>query len=494
MPLPNQTIDPTALGSALLNLVNGQSGGSTAIKAVSGSPNAQYMHGYGGLFSTPGVRAPVFSAMGLPVSGLLARLPAIPNDEDYPLFAILTGQTDNTGTQPLGNCPDYPVVGKLKACRQNMVFGRRGIATEVFDITRVGRRNDRSEMLDFQLIGNALAGGQQGAKTGIPGIFGNGGGDILNNEIMAQMYKMAVGFVYETSADLWTANHDTSAIDMYGLQKLVNTGYRDVLQGVPCTAADSLVRPFGSATIGQGVNGAVLVAELVYQYRYVRNIANHTRVKATWAFVMRESLFYEVTAVWPCSYYTNRCTTNGNTNFTDAEALTRMRDEMRGDIDNYTGQFLWVDGQKVEVIIDDTVPETMSAGGKFVSDIYLLPMTVNNLPVTFIEYFNYDGPNGPIKAAQALGGGAQNFVMSVDGGRFLIIYKTPTNTCFQYQMQSEMRLILRTPFLAARTTNVGYVPLIANRNYDPNSASFYDGGGIQNNNGFNPPYYYSPVA
>lgn len=492
MPSTNQTIDPTALGSALLNLVNGQSGGSTANKAVSGTPNASYMHGYGGLFSTPGVRAPVFSAMGLPVSGLLKRLPAIANDEDYPLFAILTGQTGNTGTQPTGLCPDYPVVGNLKVCRQYMPFGRRGISSQVFDITRVGRRNDRSEMLDFQLIGNALAGSNQAPN--VPGLLGNGSGDILNNEILSQWYKMAVGLVYSTSADLWAANHDTSTIDFYGAQKLINTAYRDALQGTLCPAADSLVRNFGSLTIGQGANGAALVSELVYQYRFVRNLASHIGVKATWAYVMRESMFYEVTAVWPCSYYTNRCTTNGNTNFTDAEALTRMRDEMRGNLDDYTGQFLWVDGQKVEVIIDDTIPETQSAGGKFVSDIYLLPMTVNNLPVTFIEYFNYDGANGPVKAAQALGGANQQYVMSVDGGRFLLIYKTPTNTCFQYQMQTELRLIERTPFLATRTTNVGYVPLIANRNFDPAAPSNYVDGGIINNNGFNPPFYYGPTV
>src|SRR4051812_30449247 len=107
---PQTQLDPAAI--AMLNaFASSASGGSTVNKAASGTPSAQYMHGYGGLFATPGVRAPVFSAMGLPVSGLLARLPAIPNDEDYPMFAVLTGLTDNTGAQPLGNCPDYPVVG-----------------------------------------------------------------------------------------------------------------------------------------------------------------------------------------------------------------------------------------------------------------------------------------------------------------------------------------------------------------------------------------------
>lgn len=491
------SVDPAALGTALLSLVNGQSGGGTAAKAVSSTPTAQNMHGFGGLFATPGVRAPIVSAMGLPVSGLLARLPAIPNDEDSPLFGILTGQTGNTGSQPTGPCADFPVVGKLKLCRQYMPFGRRGISTEVIDLTRVGRRNDRSEMLDFQLMGGGpLVGGQQGKN--VPSMFGNNS-NILNNEIGSQLYKVGVGWVYETAGDIYTANHDSSVIDFYGLQMLIKTGYRDALGSQPCLAVDSMVRNFGSATIGQGTNGFALVQELVYEYRYVRNIAKHTGNRATWAFVMTESAFFEVTAVWPCSYYTNRCTTvagaanSGNINNTDAVELGKMRDEMRGDMENYTGQFLWIDGIKVEVIIDDTTPETMTAGGKYTSDIYLLNLTLNGMPSTLIEYFDYDSANGPIKAGQQFLGD-KTPILSVDGGRFLLIYKTPTNTCVQYSLQTEYRLIVRAPFLCARLQNVSYVPLLHTREFDPSSPNFYLNGGIQNTLGFAPPVYYGPTA
>lgn len=497
MPISTQVqVDPTALGTALLSLVNGQSGGGVANKATSNVPTFQNMHGFGGLFATPGVRAPIVSAMGLPVSGLLARLPAIPNDEDYPLFGILTGQTGNTGAQPTGPCALFPVVGNLKLCRQYMPFGRRGISTPVIDLTKVGRRNDRSEMLDFQLMGGGpLVGGQQ--NKNVPSIFGNSSG-IFNNEIQSQLYKVGVGWVYETAGDIYTANHDSSDIDYYGLQSLIKTGYRDALGSQPCLAVDSLVRQFGSATIGQGNNGALLVNELVYEYRYVRNIAKHTGNRATWAFLMTESAFFEVTSVWPCSYYTNRCTTNGasnngNVNNTDATALTEMRDEMRGNLDDYTGQFLWVDGIKVEVIIDDTLPETMTAGGKYTSDIYLLNMTLNNMPSTLIEYFDYDSANGPVKAGQQFLG-QKTPILSVDGGRFLLIYNEPTSTCVQYSLQTEYRLIVRAPFLCARLQNVSYVPLLHTREFDPSSPNFYLNGGIQNTRGFAPPVYYGPTA
>jgi hypothetical protein len=489
--LQQQTYDPAAIGNAILALASGQTGGSTAKKAVSGTPTAQLMHGPGGLFSTPGVRAPVFSAFGLPVSGVLAQLPAYPNDEMYPLFATLTGQTDNTGSQPTGDCPDYPVVGDLKVCRTWLPFGRRGVSTKVIDVTKLGRRNDRSEMMDFKLMNNALT--ASGLFPEVPGML-TGGGDILNNEVMGQMYKMANGLVFATEKDIWTANYDTSPIDFYGFQKQINTGYRDAIQqGVTCPVIDSNVRPFANKSIQDF--GASFVRELVYMRRYARHLAAHVGIRVELKFAMRESAFYEATEVWPCNYYTNRCapTATGNTNFTDSRYLQEMRDSMRGDLDNYTGQYLWMDGQMVPVIIDDTIPETQLAGGKFVSDVFMIPITANGIPTTFIEYFDYDGPNGPVEMAKAMSANGQSPVMSVEGGRFLLIYKTPTNTCFQYQLQTEIRLIERTPWLAGRLTNVGYVPLYHTREFDPSAPSNYLNGGISTNAGYGPSYY-SPTS
>jgi len=47
-----------------------------------------------------------------------------------------------------------------------------------------------------------------------------------------------------------------------------------------------------------------------------------------------------------------------------------------------------------------------------------------------------------------------------DGGRYLWSRKAANNFCVQMMAKSESRIVLRTPYLAARVTNVKYTPLI----------------------------------
>jgi hypothetical protein len=73
--LPGTTISVDALAQALVALA---ANGGNVMKAVSGTPDASYMHGIGGLFSTPGLDQRVFSAMLLPSQGLMSRLARFP--------------------------------------------------------------------------------------------------------------------------------------------------------------------------------------------------------------------------------------------------------------------------------------------------------------------------------------------------------------------------------------------------------------------------------
>lgn len=492
--MPQQMISVENLAQALVQIAgNSQQGGNMRYKAAPGTPDASYMHGFGGLFNTPGLDRRVFSAMGLPGQGLLSRLPAVPSVYDSPLYPILTGQTASTGSEPATECSVWPEVGNLKRCAQSFPFGKMGRATQVINLTRVGRMTNSGETVDFQLIGNPFGPPDQaGAMPTIPGM--PTGNAVLNNEIGVQMFKLGVAFQRDFASDIYQGNPANNVGGgagngrkyFYGLENLVKAGYRDAVAGTACPAADSLVRSFGGRNIStDNTAGAALVSELVYEVRNRQNIARHIGVAATWAFVMREEAFYEVTAVWPCSYYTNRCSTSLNAGApVDGKALTDMRDEMRA------GQFLWVDGKKVEVILDDSVPETEPAPGQFQSDIYLLPLTVDGIPVLYLEYFKYDMANGPVAAAQAFG--MSSFFIATDGGRFLLTRQAPTGTCVQFQMESETRLILRTPFLATRLYGVRYTPLIHNHEYQPSSTYFYNGG-ITNTTGLGPSFY-SPTA
>jgi hypothetical protein len=159
-----------------------------------------------------------------------------------------------------------------------------------------------------------------------------------------------------------------------------------------------------------------------------------------------------------------------------------MRDEMR------TGEFLWIDGKKIPVILDDTLPETEPSPGVFQSEMFLLPLTFGGEIATWIDYFDY---TESVAAGNMFTGNFRPFQVS-DDGRFMITYKTPTNTCVQFQAQVETRLIVRAPFLSGRIHSIRYVPLIHEQEYQPSSTYFYDGG-LTNTTGLAMPIY-SPIA
>jgi len=202
------------------------------------------------------------------------------------------------------------------------------------------------------------------------------------------------------------------------------------------------------------------------------------------------SLFYEITEIWPCAYMTYRCQSDFSAtqvNSVDSAALVKMRDDMRGDIFTRTGQYLLIDGQRVDVTIDDGIAETMVAGESFRASIYFVPLTVlGGTPVTYWEYFNYDGPNGPLEMAKIFAPGDSYFTS--DGGRFLWHKKPPTNFCVQMIAKTEPRVMLLTPMIAARLTGVQYTPVAHERQIDP-SASYYKDGGKTGRDTYGPSYY-----
>jgi hypothetical protein len=253
------------------------------------------------------------------------------------------------------------------------------------------------------------------------------------------------------------------------------------------------VRSF--ANLDVGTNAGTLVNTLTSMYRNRRYVASRTGLDPVeFVFAMNWGLFYEITAIWPCAYFTVRCATaspDGTSSVVNVDAAEqiRMRDEMRGDIQNRTGQFLWIDGQKVPVILDDAITETEVGGGIFSGSIYLLPLTVlGGTPVTYLEYLNYDSPAGAMEAAQTFAP-AGTFYTS-DSGRFFWIKKPPTNFCVQLEAKTQTRVRLDTPYLAARLTDIRWRPIQHERSPWESSAYFVDGGSTT----YAAPSWYSPTA
>lgn len=485
-------IDSNALATALIQAL----GLTGAHKAVSSTPTTTYAHGPGGLFSHPALERPLFSAMLLPRQGLQSRLPVRPSNFGYPLFGLVTGVTATTGSEPTGPCDDFPVAGLVKLCMQSTQFGRLGRMSRVFELDRVGLLNSRGEHTDFQLLGDMMRGtNADNLPSGIPGLGSLA--QMANSEMGVAAFELAVAMARDFARETWTgnpANNTANGGRKYprGLDLLINTGYRDAESGQACPAADSIVRSFGNLDIAS--NGATLVRQITNMYRNLRFIATGAGLDPVkWAIAMPWSMFYEITEVWPCAYLTYRCSNlaNGSTNFVDASASIELRDQMRGDIYGRTGQYLLIDGERVEVVIDDGIEELGIGAGTFRSSLYFVPLTVlGGTPVTYLEYLNYDAPNGAMDAARVMA--PEGSYMTTDNGRFLWHKKPPTNFCVQFLVKTETRIILRTPHIAGRLTGIQYTPIQHERSPFTDSAYFTNGG--RTDRGGYGPSYYSPTT
>lgn len=495
--MDTEQIDYQKLAMQLL----AQNGGATH-KAVSSTPTGVYGHGMignipggtSGLFSFPGLEPDIINAMVMPKMGLLDLLPSRTTVYDEPLVGIMTGVTATTGSEPSGVCDDPPVAGLMKLCTHKYLMGRMSRMSRVFDLDRAGRFVNRSDFNDLTLIGNPLAAGANGM---VPQLPGNGAPALaVRSEIAKALFELGVSFgrdfadvIYNGTPSANTANGGYK--EPYGLDILINTGYRDAYTAVACPAADSIVNSFGNLAVE--TNGTAIVSRITAIYRNLKfNASRMGLTPATWVLAMPWALFYQLTDVWPCAYLSYRCTnlSTGTTQFVDSTAQIAMRDDMRGDVFTGTGQYLLIDGQRVPVVLDDAIAETVVAGASFRSTIYFVPLRIlGNRPATYIEYINYDGPMGAMEMANTIA--PQGSYFTTNNGRYLWHRKPPTNFCVQMLAKTEWRVILETPQIAARLTGVQYTPVMKERSGDPaNTSYFVDGGGTTQQG----PSYYSPTA
>ena len=445
-----------------------------AEKAAGTPPNFQNAHGNGGLFSQPGLEPDLYGAFVLPNYGLYAALPKYPTNLEYRVAGIVTGVTASTGDEPTGLCDDPPYAGLLKLCQQAYPLGRFSRRTRIGEVDAFGKFHNRGEHNDFALYGNA--------GDSLPGTPTVGGGNFLQSESDKMLFEFGVAWNRDFAPQIYTGNPTSNSAQggtkyFYGLDQLINTGYRDVFSSVACAAADSLIMSFGDAQV-QTDSGASIVnhiTQMVYEL-WLNRARQMGLAPVTGALLMRPQLFHILTSYWACSYLTYRCANQDGNNIDPVGAFDMgdaiaLRDAMRA------GSYLKADGQNIPVIQDDVIAETSIGAGVYESSIYFLPLTVlGGRPVTYMEYFNYDTPMGLKKAMEDLA--PTDSYRTTNGGMFAWHKKPPTNWCVEALAKTEQRLLLRTPQIAGRITDVRYIPYVHERDWDPAGTYFTDGGGI----------------
>lgn len=448
-----------------------------------GTPTGVMAHGNGGLFSSPALEKQIFSALILPQNGLQGILPVFPSVKTDPLYAIMTGVTATTGSEPYGVCDDPPYAGLMKICKQSAPFGRWSRMTREFELDAFGKMRDNGDQSDLQLMNLPWNPNNPNVPT-IAGLPGNP----AQSSIIKALFELGVAWSRDFARILYTGSPGNNTVgggyrEFYGLDVLINTGYRDVETTTVCPAADSYIKSFGNLNIDTQM--AALVQQLTWMVRHLRDIAGRTNLMpATWALAMRPMLFYMITEGWPCSYLTYRCTTSaGNESAVYANDAVALRDEMR------QGSYLMIDGMQIPVVQDDAIAETSIGAGVYSSSIYQVPLTVlGGIPATYMEYMNYNTPGGLADAGNVFA--ANGFYDTSDNGRFAWHWKPPKNWCVQGLAKTEPRIVLRTPYIAGRLTDIRYTPVVHERDWGTSDTYYVDGGGTSQTS----TTYYSPQA
>lgn len=438
-------------------------------KAVGVSNGATLLTQPGGLFAVAGMDRIVVSTHVSPM-GLGSYLPAFVSNVDDPRYGVITGFTAAYGSEPVNPCDDAPK-GYMKAGTLTGQFGRVARQTQTIEIDALLHQS-RGATLNLQLLNNMFN------DNANPLVAPVNTSQMLSNVIQSEMIGVAVQLERTLARMIWAGSPAANTAnggykEFPGLDSQIATGQKDAETGTLLPSVDSTIINFGNADVDGTARD--IVSEISSVENYLYTLAQRTGLApATWAIVMRPELWFELTAIWPCRYLTDRCGTLGgaNTVVINDDGNVRMRDEMR------RGGYLLVNGRQLTVIIDDGIYEANSTNaalpaGYFSSSIYFVPLRVRgNFPVTYWEHIDY---RQVAPMVGVMGGGAGKVPFWTDNGRLLWVYRDG-GFCFDMQAKVEPRVILRTPQLAAKIQNVRYSPAIHGRDSLPSSPYWVNGG------------------
>lgn len=438
-------------------------------KDAARSMTAPTLHGPGGLFSTFGLERDILNA-GIQPRGLALQLPINPSIDTDPRYGSITGVTESYGNQPTEVCEDAPTA-YLKGANLTARFGTIRFDTNTIEFDKVMTRYNRGDFTDLRLLGSLLHNDEMAAGMMPSGMSQD---DILNVVTLAEMLIVGVQFNRELGRQLWQGNVALTN-EFPGLDNQIATGQRDADTGRLAPALDSDVKDFGWNNVaGPAGNIVTILSVLMW---YLENNAEGMQLEPVdWAIVMRPTLWYELSAIWPCLYLTNRCRDSSGANVavinddTNVEMTTRLRRDM----------VLPINGREYPVVTDHGIYEhtaTTDPGnlvaGQFASTIYAVPLTaLGGMPVTTRQYLNYKDPVATANIAPF-----QQYRRDfwTDRGIFSWAYDGYM-WCYKLGAKTEQRVILRTPQLAGRIDHVMYEPTQHLRDPYPDSDYFMDGG------------------
>ena len=454
-------------------LKNGGIAGSQQKDALAAGHSGTLLHGPGGMFNTPGLSSTLISTH-VKSRGLATLLPAFANNELVPYFGFITGFGDEVGSEPTNPCDDAPT-GYMKSGTLTAKFGHIARDTQTIRLPDTIKKINRSDFTDLSLLNSVLNPDQSGVL--MPAGVNEQG--MLDMVTKAESVIAGINMERKLSGLLWagdgTGANDTPGggyVEFPGLDNQIVTAQVDAETNSAMASADSLVLNFGYQDVA--TSDIVEFIEEAEDFNF--NLAEDTGIgPVEGVLVMRPNAFRAITSVWPIQYNTQpeMAIIGGSDarDIIDARAIVTDRDAMRN------GLYLDVNGKRLNVVIDTGIVEENNATNptdldayEFASSIYYVPLRViGGLPVTYWEYIDHQLSVPQTQLLQGME------TWWTDSGRWLWSYDGKF-TCFKLKMETDPRVVLRTPHLAWKIQDVKYSRMVALRDPDPDNEYWVNGG------------------
>lgn len=452
------------------------------------TPNANVLHGLNpsgtlGLFGSPGVDPRMYATIVRANGSFTAALPFRPSTFLQERREIVTGINAPTGTNPTGFCGVGMTPGDMKICRQDYEFGNVMADTQTVDLINTGAYWNRAD------VNRDIIPPQLFNAPFMPDVIQ---GANPNSQAYKQFLQLGTNLsrsseIVVIQGNRGAPNTGAGSQPFYisqpdGLDRLIKTGYTDVVSGNACTAVDSMVVNFGAVNVtGTAANGTIVdyITDMFtgLSMNLFGNGMGYDEASSSWAILMHPRAWRPVTRQWPCAYNTVGCSTlvnnNGQRLNIDAATQREMQDEM------YNGKYLMVDGARIPVLFSWGVPLATVAPDVYNTTFYIVPMRLNGEAVTFIEYF--DVGNEFQNQMAGLTGVPNTRV--INGGLYRV-GKQESPFCILYKVAGKWRFRFDAPFAAGRIDNIQVTDRTRMRSPMTDGSYYADGGATVRNNLF----------
>lgn len=442
----------------------------------SATPSAQALHGYfpgnanqQGAFTTMGARPGMFNATAR-VRSIGRYIPIVASPFMNEIIDVMTGVTAGSGNNATSACATAPKAGDLKTAKQVYTYGIIHIGTKVDDITQMGQRVNRADV-PREIYNNAAV-----ENPFLPQVPGIDGLSTTASRFRAAMYTLGVEIERNVSPVHFRGVAGTEdntfrgvAKQWAGLDNLIKTGYTDSVSGLAAPAMDSDVVSYNALISGTS-GGRTFVEALTDTVFGLRERAARLGMGGVqWAIVMRPDQFRAVTEVWAPSYFVNRMSGSQYAEIMrDAASITRFRDEM------FQGEYLLVSGERIPVILDDSIARETLGNNYYKSDIYIVALSWSGMPLL---YGNYLPMNNAEAEEYLTGAGIGDATTTTWNNGLYRVFKRMTKACIEYDLFGRFRLVLDAPFLSGRVDDVAFYSYYRQTEATP-GLSYHANGGV----------------